>query len=177
MFFSDIATSERHRALNNIYIKHNLFDQIELEWNVEVQKKQFVPFKSPRDVMQINTLSTQLGRRWDLVEWYWDATYVPFSHFWLTCRHEQTSDYLSAGTLEPLLQNIIFPTKWNYQSPCPMKKKIFLFWKCSNHFPANIKNPFLASSKKIHFHFFTECIVNLLRGKLRSMKRHLVAFF
>ena len=35
---------------------------------------------SPRDVMQVTTLSTQLGLGSELVDWYRDATSVPFGH-------------------------------------------------------------------------------------------------
>ena len=37
-------------------------------------------FKSPRDVLQINTLSQQLGLGSQLKEWYLDATSVPYGH-------------------------------------------------------------------------------------------------
>ena len=37
-------------------------------------------FKSPRDVLQINTLSQQLGLGSQLKEWYQDATSVPYGH-------------------------------------------------------------------------------------------------
>ena len=37
-------------------------------------------FKSPRDILQINTLSQQLGLGSQLKEWYQDATSVPYGH-------------------------------------------------------------------------------------------------
>ena len=37
-------------------------------------------FKSPRDVLQINTFSQQLGLGSQLKEWYQDATSVPYGH-------------------------------------------------------------------------------------------------
>ena len=78
--FVDIATAGRHRGLSTIYIKHNLFHQSKLGRDVELQNTHIVLFKSPRDVMQVTTLSTQLGHGSELVEWYRDATSVPFSH-------------------------------------------------------------------------------------------------
>ena len=76
--FIDIATAGRHRDLSTIYIKHNLFHQSKLGRDVELQNTQIVLFKSPRDVMQVTTLSTQLGLGSELVDWYQDATSVPF---------------------------------------------------------------------------------------------------
>ena len=78
--FVDIATAGRHRGLSTIYIKHNLFHQSKLGRDVELQNTHIVLFKSPRDIMQITTLSTQLGLGSELVDWYRDATSVPFGH-------------------------------------------------------------------------------------------------
>ena len=78
--FVDIATAGRHRGLSIIYIKHNFFHQSKLGGVVELQNTHIVHFKSLRDVMQVTTLSTQLGLGSEIVEWYQDATSVPFGH-------------------------------------------------------------------------------------------------
>ena len=78
--FVDIATAGRHRGLSTIYIRHNLFHQSKLGRDVELQNTHIVLFKSPRDVRQVTTLSTQLGLGSELVDWYRDATSVPFGH-------------------------------------------------------------------------------------------------
>ena len=78
--FVNNATAGRHRGLSTIYIKHNLFHQSKLGRDVELQNTHNVLFKSPRDVMQITTLSSQLGLGSGLVDWYRDATSVPFGH-------------------------------------------------------------------------------------------------
>ena len=78
--FVDIATAGRHRGLSTIYIKHNLFHQSKLGRDVELQKTHIVLIKCPRDVMQVTTLSTQLGLGSELIDWYRDASSVPFGH-------------------------------------------------------------------------------------------------
>ena len=78
--FVDIATTGRHRGLSTIYIKHNLFHQSKLGRDVELQNTHIVLFKSPRDVMQVTTVSTQLGLGSELVDWCRDVTSVPFGH-------------------------------------------------------------------------------------------------
>ena len=78
--FVNIATARRHRGLSTINIKHNLFHQSKLRRDVELQNTHIVLFKSPRDVMQVTTLSTQLGLGSELVDWYRDATCVPIGH-------------------------------------------------------------------------------------------------
>ena len=72
--FVKIATAGRHRGLNTIYIKHNLFHQSKLGWDIEFQNTHIVLFKSPRIVLQINTLSQKLGLGCQLKDWYQDAT-------------------------------------------------------------------------------------------------------
>ena len=78
--FVDIATAGRHWGLSTIYIKHNFFHQSKLGRDVELQNTHIVLFKSPRDVMQVTTLDTQLGFGSELVDWYRAATSVPFGH-------------------------------------------------------------------------------------------------
>ena len=78
--FVDIATAGGHWGLSTIYPKHNLFHQSKLGRDIELQNAHIVLFKSPREVMQVPTLSTQLGLGSELVDWYRDATFVPFGH-------------------------------------------------------------------------------------------------
>ena len=78
--FADIATARRHRRLSTIYIKNNLFHQSKLGRDVELQNTHIVLFRSPRDVMQVSTLSAQMRLGSELVDRYRDATSVPFGH-------------------------------------------------------------------------------------------------
>ena len=78
--FVKIATVGRHKGLSTVYIKHNLFHQSRLGRDIELQKTHIVSFKSPRDVLQINTLSQQLGLGSQLKDWYTTATSVPYGH-------------------------------------------------------------------------------------------------
>ena len=80
MEFVDIASAGRHRRFSTIYNNYNLFHQSELAKDVELQNTHIVLFKSPRDVHQVATLSVQLGLESALVDWYRDATSVPFGH-------------------------------------------------------------------------------------------------
>ena len=78
--FVDIATAGRHRGLSTIYIKRNLFHQSNLGRDVKLQNTHIVLFKSPRDVMQVTTLSTQLGHGSELVDCCRDETSVLSGH-------------------------------------------------------------------------------------------------
>ncbi len=70
----DIGVSAQS-TLNKIF-----FVQSKLGRDVELQNTHIVLFKSPRDVLQVTTLRTQLGLGSELVDWYRDATTVPFGH-------------------------------------------------------------------------------------------------
>ena len=61
-------------------MKHNLFQKSKLGRDIELQSTHFVLTKSPRDVLQVGRLSVQLGLASSLVDWYKDATSVPFGH-------------------------------------------------------------------------------------------------
>ena len=75
-----IATAGRHRGLNTIYSKYNLFHQSKLGRDVELQNTHVVLLTSPRNVLQINTLSQQLGLGSQLKERCQDATSVTYGH-------------------------------------------------------------------------------------------------
>ena len=76
--FEKIAIAGRHRKLNCISIKHNLFHKSANGRDTELQKTYIVLFKSPRDVQQIDVLGKQLGLGNTLWKWYADATSVPY---------------------------------------------------------------------------------------------------
>ena len=78
--FVEIATAGRHRGLSTIYNKHDFFHQRRLGRDIELQNTQIVWFKSPRDVLQIITLSQQLGLDSQLKYWHTKATSIPYGH-------------------------------------------------------------------------------------------------
>ena len=78
--FVDISTAGRHRGLSTIYIKHNFFHRSKLGRDVELQNTHIVLLKCPHDLMQVTTLGAKLGLGSELVDWYRDATSVPFGH-------------------------------------------------------------------------------------------------
>ena len=80
---SPLLTSPRLEDIgvcSTIYIKHNPFHRSKLGRDVELQNTHNVLFKSPRDVMQVTTLITQLVLGSELIDCYREATYVSFGH-------------------------------------------------------------------------------------------------
>ena len=170
--FVDIATAERYRGLSTIYIKHNLFQQSKLRRDAELQNTHIVLFKSPRDVMQVTTLSTQLGLGSELVDWYRDATSVPFGHLLIDLL-PRTEDRLRYCTNTGSI-----PSK--FYIPERLKQSKILDDEHTNSstlqvfqsFSHKCKGLFLQSCPKEFIRFLCECIINLLKGNLQSLKRH-----
>ena len=104
--FVDISTAGRHRGRSTIYIKHNFFHQSKLGRDLELQNTHTVLLKPPRDVMQVTTLSTQLGLGSELVYWYRDATSNPFGHLLIDL--SPPTDFI-AQTAVQFRQNFVFP--------------------------------------------------------------------
>ena len=78
--FNGIATAGRHRNLNCVYIKRNLFHKNKTGRDAELQTTRNVLFKSPRDVQPIDILGRQLGLGKQLKQCIDDATQEPNGH-------------------------------------------------------------------------------------------------
>ena len=113
--FVDNATASRHRGSSTIFIKHSLFQQSKFGRYVELQNSHIVLFRSHRDVMQVSTISAQLGLGSDLVEWYRHATFVPYGYLLIELS-PRTDDRLRYCTnTGSFPQNFISQTGWNTQ--------------------------------------------------------------
>ena len=74
------AIAGKNCGLRTIYIRQNFFHQSKHGRDVDLQNTHIVLFKAPRDVMQVKMLSVQLRFGPELVDWYQNATSVPYSH-------------------------------------------------------------------------------------------------
>ena len=175
--FVDNATAGRHLGLSTIYIKHNLFHQGKLGRDIELQNTHIVLFKSPRDLMQVTTLSTQLGLGSELFDWYRDATSVPFGHL-LIDLWPWTDDRLSYCTNSGSV-----PSK--FYTPERLKRLRTLDDEHTKSlyspsvliaFP-QMQKPLFQFCPKEFIRFLCEDIVNLLKGNLQTIKRHHVVKF
>ena len=168
--FVDIATAGRHWGLSTIYFKHNLFHQSRLGRDVELQNTHIVLFKSPRDLMQVTTLSTQLGLGSEIVDWYRDATSVPFDHL-LIDLSPRTDDRLRFCTNTGSISSKFYiPDRLEQSTNLDdgHTKSLYPFqW-----FSHKCQNLFLQFCPKEFIKFLCECIINLLKGNERSIKRH-----
>ena len=158
MAFVHIATAERCRGLSTIYIKHNLFRQSKLGRDVVLQNTHIVLFKSPRDLMQVTTLSTQLGLGSQLVDWYRDATSVPLGHL-LIDFSPRTDDRLRYCTnTGSITSNFCIPdrlkqskisgdehTKFLYSQVVP-----FIFPQMQKSFPSVLPEGVYSVSLRVH---------------------------
>ena len=170
--FVDIATAGRHRGLSTIYIKHNLFHQSNLGTDVELQNTHIVLFKSPRDVMQVTTLSTQFGLGSELVDWYRDATYVPFGHL-LIDLSPRTDDRLryctKTGSIpskfyitDRLKQPKLFDDEHTKSLYSPTTETKAAFAERTTRSLKNIPYPYIEGSGYKYVHRLTQFVTTLM---------------
>ena len=175
--FVDIATTGRHRGLSTISIKHNLFHQSKLGRDVELQNTHIVLFKSPRGVMQVTTLSTQLDLGSELVDWYRDETSVPFGLLWVDLSL-RTDDRLRYCTNKgPVPSKFYIPERLKHLRLWTMNTQNLSALQVFQSLSRECKSHFLQSCPKVFIRFLCECIVNLLIGNLQAIKRHHVVKF
>ena len=96
---------------------------------------------------------------------------------WLICPHAQTIDYVIVQTPDPFPQNFIFLTGWNSQSFRTMNTQNLSTLHVIQSFSHKCKSLFLQSCPKKLIRLLCECMINLLKGNLQSIKRHHVAKF
>ena len=121
LLLSDIA------EFYTIYIKHNLFHQNKLGRDIELQNTHIVLFKSPRGMHQFAALSVQLGLGSPLVDWYRDATSVPFGHL-LIDLCPQTDDRLRYCTNRGNIQSKTYvPDNLKYLKHLDDEDTLFLY--------------------------------------------------
>ena len=117
--------------------------------------------------MQVTTLGAWLGLGLELVEWYRDATSVPFGHL-LIDLSPRTDDRLryctnresvsSKNFLFPVVQSIYGRLTMNTQKISTLQVFQSLSRKCKSHLLQSCPNEFIR--------FLCESLVNLFKGNL-----------
>ena len=169
--FVKIATAGRHKGLSTIYIKHNLFHQSRLGRDIELQNTHIVLFKSPRDVLQINTLSQQLGLGSQLKDWYTKATSIPYGHLLIDLT-PKTVDSLRFCTNSGSIPSIFFLPQHKQQTTFLSDEHTTSLY--SDNVPKlfpDFKRTYLKICPKEFIQFLNECIVNMLRGELQDIQK------
>ena len=169
--FAKVATAGRQRGLHTIYIKHNLFHQSKLGRDVELQNTHIVLFKSPRDVLRIKTLSQQLGLGSQLKEWYQDARSTLCGHLLIDIT-PKTVDWLRYCANSGLTPSKFYLPAETETKFLDDEHTIRLYTpNISKIFPKTSKTIHPPWSKKFFFQFLSECVVNLLRGELKILRK------
>ena len=125
--------------------------------------------------MQVTTLSTQLGLASKLVDWYRDATSVPFGHL-LNDLSPRTDDRLRYCTNTGSIPSKFFiPDRLKQSKVLDVEHTNLSTLQVFQSFSHKCKNLFLQSCPKEFIRFLCECITILLEGNLESMKKYHVA--
>ena len=91
--FVKLAVSGRHKKVNCIFVKHNLFHQSKWSRTIDLNTTHIILFKSPRDTQQIDVFGRQLNNTELIRDCYKKATSEPYGHFMIDF-DPRTSDSL-----------------------------------------------------------------------------------
>ena len=111
--FSALKISLKLQQLEDVrdsaqYISNTIFfHQSRLVRDIKLQNTYIVLFKSPRDVLQINTPSQQLGLGSQSKDWYTKATSIPYGHLLIDLT-PKTVDSLQFCTNSGSISSIFF---------------------------------------------------------------------
>ena len=98
--FVKLSTAGRHKDINDIYIKHNLYQQSNWSRTIDLNTSHIILLKSGRDIQQVEFLGKQLNLVKFLKHCYQLAMKEPFGHL-LIDLDPNTSDclrYCSSNT-------------------------------------------------------------------------------
>ena len=175
--FVDIATAGIHRGLSTAYIKRNLFHQIKIGRDVVLQNTHIVLFKSPRDVMQVSTLSAQLGLVSKLADWHRDATSVPYGHLLIDLSRRTDDRSFTCTNTRSMPSKIYIPDLLKQSKVLDDEHTKSFYCPCVPNIFQQMQKSFPSVSPKRVYPFFCECIIILLKGNSQSIKRHHVTKF
>ena len=91
--FVKLASAGRHKGLDVVYVKHNLFQQSRWSRTIDLNTSHIILFKSPRDIQQLEHLGRQLKITKFLRSCYELATTDTYGHL-LIDSDPRTSDCL-----------------------------------------------------------------------------------
>ena len=78
--FVKLGVAARHRNLQCIFVKHNLYHQSKWSRTIDLNTTHVISFKPPRDLQQIDQFGRQLKQLDFIREAYRRATTRPFGH-------------------------------------------------------------------------------------------------
>ena len=146
--FVDFATAGELRGLRTLYIKYNLLHQSKLGRKFELRNTHIVLLKCTCDVLHNSTLSAQLDLGSQLIDWFDDATSVPYGHL-LIDLSPQTDDRLpyrsNTGSIH---SKFVSQTDWGNQKCWTMNLQNLSTLQVLKSFSHKPKTLFLQSSPK-----------------------------
>ena len=134
--------------------------------DVELQNTHMVLFKSPRDVLQVNTLSQQLGLGYQLKKWYQDATSVPYGHLLIDLTPKTVNSPSFCSNSGSVPTKIYLPAKIEAN----FLDDDYTIRLYSRNFPKTSKTTHSQLSET--FHPFSERVFSEpFRGKIRDLRK------
>ena len=135
--FVKLATAGRHKNINVIYIKHNLYQQSKWSRTIDLNTTHTILFKSARNIQQVEFL----GKQMNLVKFFKDcyqlATKEPFGHL-LIDLDPKTSDCLRycSNITEPGPSVFYLPSDEAETTPLNNEREKIIYTEANGAFTA-----------------------------------------
>ena len=135
--FFKLATAGRHKNINVIYIKHNLYQQSKWSRTIDLNTTHIILFKSARDIQQVEFLGKQLNLVKFLKYCYQLATKEPFGHL-LIDLDPKTSDCLRycSNITEPGPSIFYLPSDKAETTPLNKEREKIIYTEANGAFAA-----------------------------------------
>ena len=135
--FVKLATAGRHKNINVIYIKHNLYQQSKWSRTIDLNTTHIILFKSARDIQQVEFLGKQLNLVKFLKYCYQLATKEPFGHL-LIDLDPKTSDCLRycSNITEPGPSIFYLPSDKAETTPLNSEREKIIYTEANGAFAA-----------------------------------------
>ena len=173
--FVKVATAGRHKNINPIYIKHNIYQQSKWSRTIDLNTSQKILFKSARDFQQIEFLGKQLNLVNFLKHCCQLATEEPFEHL-LIDLDPKTSDCLRycSNITEPGPTVLYLPSDKAETTPLnnEREKKLSILKQMMHLHPKQLRKS-VRNCESYVIRVQCECLHNVLLGRVGVKVRDL----
>ena len=167
-----LATAGRHKKINVIYIKHNLYQQSKWSRTINLNTSHIILFKSARDIQQVEFLGEQLNLVKILKHCYQLATKEPFGHS-LIDLDPKTSDCLRycSNITEPGPTVFYLPSDKAETTPLNNEREKIIYTEANGAFATKKLRKYLRNCDSDVILVLCECLHNVLMGHVRVKVR------
>ena len=163
--FAKNAVSGRHRGINSIFVKHNLYHQSKWSRTIDFNTTHIILFNSPRDTHQIEYLGRQLNKAVFLKEVYTDAVAEPHGHLLIDLDPKTSECLRFCSNIEgPGPTKFYLPSSQAKLQKLTMSEKKLHTFSLLEKLTSIQQQKLLRHCDKEFLRFCCECAINVVNG-------------